>query len=314
MRLLKFQQPEQKALNLGKDHPETIALGTKATWLLTRKDFSPSVEVVTPRLAKELLTRNVSNRPALKPVIASYAAAMRAEAWKLNGESIVISDAGLIRDGQHRLMAVVEAGVDVPMFFTSGVDDNTYRTLNTGRSRTASNVLSIEGFRYATTIAGGLREYYAYKKGFTTTSGLTGINSISNEILYEHAIDFGKDRLETIACTAANYWHQNRFLSPSQIFAFILALDEIPGSRWVEFMDRIFHGVGVEKKSPEFLFISRTRKEGMSPTQKTPPIIRRALFIKAYNAFILRKQMGTLKFDPAIEKYPRFIGDIPPVK
>ncbi|GAB3659310.1 hypothetical protein GCM10027596_16710 [Nocardioides korecus] len=79
-------------------------------------DF-PTVEIldVTPEMAESWLSRNANNRNLRGQVIASYARDVAAGSWVLNGETVKISTAGQLLDGQHRLIAVVEANVMAPM-------------------------------------------------------------------------------------------------------------------------------------------------------------------------------------------------------
>ena len=71
---------------------------------------------VTPELAEFWLTQNSANRNVRREVWKAYARDMAAGAWKVTAETIKMSPAGRLLDGQHRLQAVVASGVTVPMF------------------------------------------------------------------------------------------------------------------------------------------------------------------------------------------------------
>jgi hypothetical protein len=67
--------------------------------------------LITPSIAEIFLTRNVSNfRPLSQSVIDGYAADMAAGHWKANGDTIVFSTDRILRNGQHRLKAIIKSG------------------------------------------------------------------------------------------------------------------------------------------------------------------------------------------------------------
>lgn len=114
--------------------------------------FSEAIEL-NPGLASELLKRNPDNRNIRETKILQYERDMRACRWAFNGEPIIISQEGLINDGQHRLRALVEANVTVPMLFVFGVDREARLTVDQGAARTAGDYLGMEGVENSTTAA-----------------------------------------------------------------------------------------------------------------------------------------------------------------
>lgn len=73
-----------------------------------------TVETVTPQLAKAYLERNKNNRKTSRHRIGLYSRDMRSGKWT-PGSPISFFENGDLADGQHRLLAVVEA--DVPVVF-----------------------------------------------------------------------------------------------------------------------------------------------------------------------------------------------------
>lgn len=104
-------------------------------------------------------------RRILDTTVHRYAADMRAGKWALNGEAILFDEDGNLIDGQHRLWAVMKAGIPVHMMITTGVpvvsgqsgDVKAMHTINTGRNRTFGMQLRIEGVAYATQISASIR-------------------------------------------------------------------------------------------------------------------------------------------------------------
>ena len=103
------------------------------------------VETVTPELAAHYLKRNVDNyRKISKTKVAQYAAEMKAGKWQLNGEAIMFDEEGKLKNGQHRLAAVIAAGIPVKMAIVNGVG-NDVTIYDVGSMRTTNQIALASG-------------------------------------------------------------------------------------------------------------------------------------------------------------------------
>lgn len=146
-----------------------------------------AVVTVTVEVAKALLRRNPSNRKTRQRAVDAYARDMTAGNWSLNGESIKIDDRGNLLDGQHRLLAVIAAGIPVRMFVVLGIDPDAQETMDAGRRRTAGDAFGLRGEANATTLAAVLRRVWQWDHGNRRLSG--AINATTAEcvqLLKEH--------------------------------------------------------------------------------------------------------------------------------
>lgn len=103
------------------------------------------VETITPQVAAKYLQQNIKNyRPMSRAKIKQYAEDMKTGRWQLNGESIQFDENGILKNGQHRLSAVIMAGVSIKMTVMRGVaEDVTVYDLHT--KRTALDVATASG-------------------------------------------------------------------------------------------------------------------------------------------------------------------------
>ena len=94
------------------------------------------LEKITPQIAEEYLKHNINNYRALSERrVNTYAEDMRNGCWQANGESIVFAEDGTLRNGQHRLKAVIKSGTTVPMLVVRGVsNDSTLYDCGGGRT------------------------------------------------------------------------------------------------------------------------------------------------------------------------------------
>lgn len=108
-------------------------------------DPSIIVEVVTitPEVASQWLKCNKNNRPVRRRHVEFLASEILKDHWQVNGQAIVISDDEQVLDGQHRLMAIIEAGVAVKSLVVYGISPDAFKTMDTGAVRTGSDAIAL---------------------------------------------------------------------------------------------------------------------------------------------------------------------------
>lgn len=122
------------------------------------------VRDITPELAQKWLdTANTHNRN-LRPLrVADYARDMRTGMWVENGDALRFAEDGTLLDGQHRLAAVVESRVTVPMLVVSGLAPAAQDTVDDGVRRTLQDVLQLRGEHNATALGAVLRRAFLWE-------------------------------------------------------------------------------------------------------------------------------------------------------
>lgn len=133
---------------------------------LTPKDHPTAAIVeVTPALAERWLGTNRRNRNLRPRIVRAYANDMSNGRWEMTGESVKFDTQGNLIDGQHRLNAVIAAGVAVPLFVVRGLDPAVQDVMDTGTKRLASDALKLDGYRYAVNLAAAARFAMAHNNG-----------------------------------------------------------------------------------------------------------------------------------------------------
>jgi len=117
---------------------------------------------VSPQLAAEWLTRNTNNRPLSKNTVQQLAGQIQRGEWQLTHQGIAFDEDGTLIDGQHRLAAIVKAGITVPLTVTHGVPRTAFTVMDTGRKRTGRDALALAGEANATHLAAALRGLHLY--------------------------------------------------------------------------------------------------------------------------------------------------------
>ena len=90
---------------------------------------------VTPELAKFWLDSNNFNRPKKPEVVVKYVRQIREGRWRLTHQGVALTDQGVILDGQHRLFAVMECGITIPMRIFLNEPAENFAVIDCGQNR-----------------------------------------------------------------------------------------------------------------------------------------------------------------------------------
>ena len=245
------------------------------------------VEMITPAMAQTWLDRGGANRKLNEALVARLERAIMGGEWGLTGDTIKLDEHGRVRDGQHRLTAIVRSGIAVPCLVVRGVAEEEFDKIDTGKRRDMSDVLSIHGYTSALPLASAVRgliiieAYGRYNAGLARTRGGGPSNAQGRAYIEAHpevveglkesyrlrqAGDFiGGVGLWAIATTM--FWR----ISPEQTRVFV---------------DALIEGANLEAGSPILklrnMYRGRTREWHATADNRERLL---ALAIKAWNAW-----------------------------
>lgn len=125
---------------------------------------------VTPSLAKEWLNKNHKNRKVNNVNLKFLISEMENGRWMDNGASISFDVDNNLIDGQHRLLAIIDTGMAFDFSIVTGLSPDTFATFDTGKIRSAPDVLGAEGYSYSSNKASfisailtGNKERFSFK-------------------------------------------------------------------------------------------------------------------------------------------------------
>lgn len=124
-----------------------------------------SVLKVTPTMAAEWLKANNRNRNLKDRRIDNLVRAIVTGQWMLNGEAIKIAADGSLLDGQHRLAAIVKAGIAVEVLVVTGLPNEAQDTMDSGAKRTSADVFAIHGETNANVLAAVSKRVALWESG-----------------------------------------------------------------------------------------------------------------------------------------------------
>ena len=252
-------------------------------------------ETITPELAEQFLSMNVSNRPMNMKHVAALAGSISRGEWMFTGESIKASSEGVLLDGQHRLAAIVKSGIAIDMIVVRGLPSEAFHAIDVGaKKRSLNDVLAISGEKYYSILAAALgvvkaweinQEYIMYSGQFTVAQ--------CEEVLERHPM-IREHATIGMACKS--------IIPPSLACALSYLFSIADEGKSKAFFDSLVNGVGLEKGSPVLLLRDRLFLNKSSKA-KLPKKELSALIIKAFNFFDQGKTVGTLRWAEN-EKFP----------
>jgi hypothetical protein len=99
---------------------------------------------VTPELAREYLAHNTGNRPVDRSHVRRLADELRGGRWRRTHQGIAFDSQGVLKDGQHRLLAIIDTGIPAMLQVTTDVDPEAMDAIDQHRVRTAAQILAMK--------------------------------------------------------------------------------------------------------------------------------------------------------------------------
>ena len=207
------------------------------------------IVTMTPEWASQLLRQNTHNRVLSKQRVAACAALISSGRWKLTHQGVAIDSNNVLQDGQHRLHAIVQAGVPVQIMMSTGCDPSNFDVIDSGKKRTASDVIGLCGAKNASKAAAGIRGFLQYRQfpNYVWTGVFYGIDTTDIRRFYKE----NADTVEIIsaACTAA-YGSFKQFNASAGVSFALVAAQSQRLDQALAFIDLMGTGAGLKKHDP----------------------------------------------------------------
>lgn len=244
--------------------------------------ITANVETIGPSQAKALLELNTENfrKPDPKRVDI-YAKEMAAGNWRLNGDTIKLNGTVLL-DGQHRLLAIVKANVEIQTIVVRGVDDDG-KTIDRGKPRTIGQWCTHNGIKNANHVAAAAKMIIVYQKGIWAKPTIQSNEVIDSEVF--SFIESNKHRLQD----CVQFSRPVRPILTGSIMAAVLFVGcgdrqpaEVEEAVW--FVKSLSKGENLTQDDAVFHF--RNRLLSQTPQSRMAPFMKRALLTIAWNKTI----------------------------
>jgi len=260
------------------------------------------LEHVTPERAKKILETNEGNRSIASAVVEKYARDMKAGAWVLNGQTIKVGQSGRLLDGQHRLAASIKAGRGFDAIVVEGLDDTVFDTFDLGMRRSLGEILQDRREINTSTLAAVLRQAWLIKNGMLQ---YRAVSPTVAELL--DLLGISPDIRESVRLS----YKIRDVVAPGLVCALHFFFAQVQKSKADQFIARLGDGANLSEHSPILLLRERLNKDRASRKRDMSDAEKAAIIIKAWNAYRLGRELGTLKWQnagPKKESFPAIEG------
>lgn len=257
-----------------------------------------SVEEITPVIAADWLTQNTHNRKLSDKLVSTYAETMAEGEWRLNGEPIIFDKNGRLQSGQHRLMAVIESNTTITSVVVRGAEPESIYSLESGRRRRMTDVLTLMGETDVANIASTLSWTWRWENDLMDRSGETPVHTHLIRLLSKNP-ELREEISQGRRVTSALGW------SAGLMTALYHQLYKIDSDDCVTFWDHIVTGENLNNDHPAFVFRRWSNRAKLSDRRPTMPTVA-AVTIKAWNAYREHRTVRNLSWRPE-ETFPEAI-------
>lgn len=255
---------------------------------------------ITPELAEAWLGRNRKNRIISRFNVLKYARDINKGTWRLTGEPVKFDYNGVMLDGQHRMLAIIEAQRPITTDVRFGLEPEVFINIDTGQKRSGADFLAIAGEVCCSMLSAALSNLLNYERGWYTRLGKRSYtNDEIAEMLERHptvrdSIPFGR--------------MTELLLPPSLGTALHYLAANVDKEKADLFWEQLQNGVGLTLTSPVRMLRERlstdralSRKRGRAHSTELA-----AITIKAFNSFVQNKPVRLLRWASQGKKTEEF--------
>jgi len=246
-------------------------------------------ETITPAKAEEYLGSMRTNRPERPKWVRELTKRITNGEWDGNNPN-PISFAGekTLIDGQHRLMACVEANKSIRCWVARDVPSSTVANIDTGKARTMMDLLRMRGEQNTAAVAAALRQVLKYRA--TGQVGGRGGEDPSHAEMLE-TLDKEPQFREVIRAVG-DLRNMRLGIGPGTWGALWIIFSEKDEGDADQFFELMKTGEDLQDGDP----ILALRKTLLNQQYPRPQRINAALVIKGWNAFRQGERMQAISW------------------
>ena len=247
---------------------------------------------ITPEMAKDYLLTCKLNRRLSERNVENLYLQMKAGNWMLTGDPIKFATDGSLIDGQHRLKAIIKLNEPVNLYVAEGLNPDVFQVLDTGKGRSAADVLAAKGMKYSHNLAAIARAIILWKNGTYSKNSGDGKLKATNKAILEFVET--NPELYEIGVYCQNHIYQNfRMIPLSSLAMLYYVLSKKNQTKTDEFFEKYSSGIDLSQNDPirhlrDRLIKDRINKSRLNLRDKT------ALMIYTWNNFIQGKKITQL--------------------
>lgn len=259
-----------------------------------------TIEEIGPDKAAEWLTKNALNRNIRRAHVDALARDMKAGRWKLTGQAVQFDTNDKLKDGQHRLTAIVESGCTITSAVAYGVEPDAQSVMDVGRSRTYSDKLKLQGEANPALLAAVLRLMVVYERGQWTYKDAYTFGEM------DECLERNPDLREAVSVVGSDLRRKLRGFRPAVLTLvwYVTKLADLTGPQKTDgndheaFWKQAKDGLGLVDGSAVYALRRLNERQIEGTTQARSAHIQYGLIVKAWNAYREGRPVQVLMFRP----------------
>jgi hypothetical protein len=252
-------------------------------------------EVITPQKAKEYLQSNSGNRPVNRRMVLRYAQDIADGRWMVSSQAIGFDINNRLVDGQHRLMACVEANAPFTTYVARGLEPETFKVIDTGYGRTGGQIARIAGIDNANACMALMTNALLYEVAVGRTGISHAMASHYSSAMKLEMIKADLDRVQDSATRARRAYDRCRVVIPSLMGGLHYVVSKSKKQLADEFVEAIGTGEGLVSGDPRLTLRNRLIDRGNKIHKERIEFLM-PLHIYAWNAFVEGRRVKKLAF------------------
>ena len=272
---------------------------------MNEKSPTINIETITPESAKLYLGMNTNNRNVCKARVIEYLEQMRRGQWRLSPDAITFDTEGILINGQHRMLALVAYGKPLLFLVGRNYPKDTFSIIDTGKNRTAGDVLQVKGVKRPKLVAAIIRRRFALKEKKVCMDGTNehgggyhSTRAINNQEIFEQYLKM-QDLYDNILNDATAINSSSGTLVTSEIGGLLSYLVIDLGYEYDKSLFFFQEICSVKESCSKTLESIRVKllKDKISNKRMTAQY-KQGLIMRAWNYYKNGKEIGNYNFDP----------------
>lgn len=242
-----------------------------------------TTELVTPKMAQDWLGKNTGNRPVSEMNVQHLLAIMQRKQWTITTDAIGFDINGVLNNGQHRLIALVRYGKELPFLVCRQMPLLSFNAIDTGKMRNAGDVLGANGISSSRSKSSIVSFLIQSKDGIRSANGSSKANKISNQDVLNF-YNKNKNNVEEAYMASITYTKKFKAIEARYIGALYYIFSSIDKSYAEKFFEAYNSGLGLSAGNPIFALREKLIMD-MQSTKKYSPADKMAWTVLCWNAF-----------------------------
>lgn len=248
---------------------------------------------LTPTLAEKWLGQNRGNRNIRQLKVRAFSRDMRNGAWLTDGSPIRFDWNGLLVDGQHRCVAVMDSGATIRVLVIRGLDPETREVMDTGTKRTPADALGFAGFDKDRNVTAAVaRIALGRANGYLGTAFASAAPNVTNTETIEW-VRTHDDISHAVAL--ARKTNGQIGIAPSPWAYCLYEMEQVDGPVAIEFADSMHEFRGLRGKGdPRAAMLTTFRNAQLG--KRRVPSQAESIYIafRAWNAWVTNKSLTSI--------------------